>query len=405
MKPGTPGFVGGRLREAREARGLTKVQLAEMVGLTAGAITGYENGSLSPRPENRLRLAAVLDKPVTFFGLPARAADDKPTFYRSLSAASKRDRLAASLRLAWMGDIVRCMEQYVELPDNAFPTLVHRRGVLEDWAIEDAAIELRRRWEIGDGPVHNVVALVELKGGVVARAEAESAFIDAFSKIEDGRPCILLGNEKGSATRSRFDAAHEVGHMVIHSDVTTKQVASPADLKEIEREANAFASAFLMPAAAFIDDLHIPTLERMRALKPKWKVSVAAMLRRSRSLGIVSEANAERMWVSLSRRGWRRTEPDDEIVPLERPALIAKAFQIVVDGGYAFPLELLDGTHHSVSDVLRYSSLMVTLCRFRVGPSADQRPVDAESIELSQLFPGVDQLSVERSNPNRPFDS
>lgn len=360
MKLGTPGFVGARLKEAREARALTIGTLADLVGLSRQAISGYEHGELTPQPDNLYRMASVLDMPVAFFSLPARTEDDAPTFYRSLAGASKTSRLAAERRLGWVADIAGRLADFVSFPAVNFPVLAERgRSPFDSETIEQAASDLRATWALGDGPIHDTVALIETKGGFVTRSEAEATAIDAFSKWLPNlsRPCVFLGSDKGSPGRSRFDAAHEMGHMVIHRNVPKAQVSVPAELSVLESEANTFASAFLLPAETFAEDLFVATVDGMLALKPKWKVSVAAMLHRASDLGIVDANHARRQWMSLSRRGWRRAEPGDGTIPTEKPTALARAFELVIEAGLSSPAQMIEELPFNARDVLRFASL------------------------------------------------
>lgn len=360
MKSGTPGFSGERLREAREARAMSMTTLADLVGLARQSISAYEHGELTPQSENLHRIASVLNMPVLFFVQPARLGDDRPVFFRSLAGATKSARLAAERRLAWIGDIVERMSAFVDFPALDFPALVDRKdAVLDSRVIEDVAIELRREWDLGDQPIHDTVTLIEQHGGIVTRSEAESASIDAFSsQLTTGRrPGVFLGNEKGSAVRSRFDACHEIGHMVMHQGVSRTQVASTSTLKALEAEANAFASAFLLPASSFAEDLYAPTLDGMRVLKPKWKASIAAMVHRASDLRIISDAQAHRLWINRSARKWNRVEPGDDVMPFEEPSLLRQAFALVVENHIQSASQLLDSLPFSRDDVRKLASL------------------------------------------------
>jgi transcriptional regulator with XRE-family HTH domain len=93
VKPGTNGFVGRRLREAREARGITAVSLAEILGVTRAAISQYEHGPRTPSPEIAERIASTLRLPLSFFMRPANDRAQRKIFYRSLSAATKAARV------------------------------------------------------------------------------------------------------------------------------------------------------------------------------------------------------------------------------------------------------------------------------------------------------------------------
>jgi Zn-dependent peptidase ImmA (M78 family) len=366
------------------------ITLAEVVGLSRQVISSYEHGESTPQPESLYRLAGVLDLPVSFFSLPAREEDESPTFYRSLQGASKGSRLAADRRLAWVGDIATELAAYVSFPEIAFPLLVRRGSVpLDIPTVEQTATTLRQEWKLGDGPIHNVVALIEGKGGLVARAEAESEAIDAFSKWLPtiGRPCIFLGIEKGSRARSRFDAAHEIGHMVMHRSISRSQVSVPAELSVLESEAHSFASAFLLPAESFAEDLFFPTVDGMLALKPKWKVSVAAMLKRSTGLGIIDDNHARRMWMSLSRRGWRKGEPGDETIAPESPMAFPRAFELVVQAGIKSASEMVESMPLGERDVVRYASLPTTFFQLDSPVRLIDRATPREAVAGGQIVP------------------
>lgn len=145
--------------------------------------------------------------------------------------------------------------------------------------------------------------------------------------------------------------------MVIHRSVTRKQVATPAQLRQIEAEANAFASAFLLPASSFAEDLYTPTLDGMRMLKPKWKTSIAAMVHRASDLGIVSESHARRLWINRSNRKWNRWEPGDDLLPLGEPTILPQAFEIVIESGAQSAGQLFDSIPYSRDDIRKLASL------------------------------------------------
>jgi Zn-dependent peptidase ImmA (M78 family) len=168
-----------------------------------------------------------------------------------------------------------------------------------------------------------VVKLLESKGIVVALIPDDCQEVDAFSAWHDGRPLIFLVRHKGSTSRTRFDAAHELGHLVMHADVAA---GSP----ELERQANRFASAFLLPRESFLPEcprnLNWPLF---RELKQRWKVSIAALLKRAYDLECLSEASYRRAFVHLNQTGERRREQHEP--PAEDATLIAQAVAAIAD--------------------------------------------------------------------------
>ncbi len=332
MRPGTPGFVGARLREAREARGLTAISLADTIGVSRQAISQFENGLGSPSPETMDRIVERLNLPTRFFLRPVEERAPATIYYRKLNAATKAARLRAEWRYRWLQDIAAYAREYIELPPVNFPDfdLPADPSAISDETIERIAREVRQFWGLRDGPISNVTWLLENNGAVIARDELGVEALDAFSGWLDGTPYIVLGADKGSAVRSRLDAAHELGHLVLHRKVTPTMLARPADLQVIERQAFRFAGAFLLPDTTFARDLYVPTLEALRNLKTKWLVSIGVMIKRAEDLDLVSSDQARRLWISYSRRGWRRQEPLDDRLPAEQPRLLRKAVELML---------------------------------------------------------------------------
>jgi Zn-dependent peptidase ImmA (M78 family) len=188
--------------------------------------------------------------------------------------------------------------------------------------IEGITSRMRADWKLGKGPISNMVRLLERYGCVVVRTNSETKDIDAFSGRWHGRPYDLLASEKGDAARSRFDAAHELGHLVMHPD------PDPTN-REHEVQAHLFASAFLMPRDAIRHELpravDWPELIRLKA---RWKVSLQALLRRGLDVGSISNAQYRRGMAVLSARGWRKLEPGDA-GKVEDPQLLAHALQLL----------------------------------------------------------------------------
>jgi Zn-dependent peptidase ImmA (M78 family)/DNA-binding XRE family transcriptional regulator len=326
MRPGTPGFAAGRLTEAREARAMTMLGLAELIDVSKQVVSKYESGERTPSPEVLLRIAAVLRFPPEFFTLPERPTTDAAIFYRSLAAATKAARTRGARRIDWLADIATFVGGYIEFPAVSIPQVTEHP--------EDAALALREAWGLGELPLGNVVWLLETKGAVVTRGFIDANTIDAFSSWHSiGRPLMFLASDKASAVRSRFDAAHELGHMVMHRDVRRREFAKGEHFKDLEQQANLFASALLMPATTFMADLWNPGLDSMRVLKQKWGASIAAMISRSKQLGIISDDDAQRFRISAARRGWSRREPMDDLLPAEEPTFLRRSIELLVEQG------------------------------------------------------------------------
>lgn len=336
MAIGTVGFVKERLTQAREARGLTLVALADLVGVTSAAISHYEKGDNSPRPETLEKIADRLNLTVAYFLKPNPISRESARlFWRSLSSATKQARARAERRYEWFIEVTDYLREYFDFPECRVPEFDVPKDFrqIDSLLIESLAEQTRDEWRLSRGPIPDVIRTLEANGVLVALGSMGTEHLDAFSEFtEDGQARVCLGVDKAVMVRRRFDAAHELGHLILHRHVDKKALRRAADFKLIETQAHYFANAFLLPAKTFVDELFTPSLDGFRALKGRWKVSIAAMIHRSQSLHLVSEEQAKRLWINLNRRDWRRLEPLDDIAP-ESPQTVAKCFSTLLEEG------------------------------------------------------------------------
>ncbi len=365
MRPGTPGFVGARLREGREARGLTAIALSEILGVSRQAVSQYENGQQTPRPEVMLKIEQVLGLPPDFFSRPvADLPQERRIFYRSMSSATKAARIRVERRYDWLSSIADYLQRYVTFPPVSFP----RFDVADDprelsWEnIEALASDTREFWGMGEGPISNVVWLLENNGAVVARGAMGADKLDAFSEWYEWHerqhtPYVFLGADKTSGPRSRYDAAHELGHLVLHRHISRKHITHQPTFKLIEDQAHRFGSAFLLPASAFASDLPAPSLDAFRALKPTWNVSIAMMVYRAAELDLISDEHAQRLWRNRARRRWAHKEPLDDRLPIEKPRLLRRVFELLVNEGVQSRAQIRAALPYAQNDIEELAGL------------------------------------------------
>jgi len=292
-------FNPSRLTLARKRRGLTMTKLAAAVGVDPRSISGYEKGEFSPDDDRLAKLSAVLGFPEAFF-----FGDDldEPTpdiaSFRALSrmTAGQRDTALGSGAIALM--LNGWIESRFELPSPDLPDLSQEADA------EAAAMALRQQWALGELPVKNMVHLLESKGVRVFSLSVDASEVDAFSMWRQSTPFVFL-NTKKSAEHSRFDAAHELGHLVLHRH------GSPQG-REAEIQANAFASAFLMPRATVLAYApRVATIDHLVKLKKYWSVSAAALTYRLHVVGALTDWHYQSLYIELSSRGYRKREPDE----------------------------------------------------------------------------------------------
>ena len=296
-----------RLRVSRELIGLSQNQLAAKVCLSPAAISQFESGATRPSPETLDALGEALAVPVGFFS--RHLAETHEGFFRALRRTTVTDRRRARSVAHVAHDLAIAAAAVGRFPPLDVPKIpvTALDTPIED--IEAIALRVRSSWDLPCGPLDDVVGLLEEHGVVVTRLPLDSADVDAFSLPFPDHPVVVLGSDKADRARSRFDGAHELGHLVMHGE----QIWG---MKEVEDQAHRFAAAFLMPANEIRDQL--PTTvdwPRLFALKQQWQVSLAALLMRARTLGRMNERTYLTAVKTVSARGWRRREP----VPLGAP--------------------------------------------------------------------------------------
>ena len=292
-------FNPSRLRLARLRLGLSLTKLALESGVSLRSLTEYEAGKREPSGKNLSNLANCLQVPATFF---ERDSIDSvavaATSFRKLSKATagRRDAVLASAALTL--EFFREVEQHFQLPISDIPTF-------DKLSAEQAAELVRMRWNLGDRTITNMVHLLESKGVRVASLNQEYTDIDAFCFYRDATPYLFLNTGK-TGERQRFDAAHELGHLVLHSDIDMDLSTA----KERESEANVFASNFLMPRNAVLaHSMASASVDRILTARSFWKVSAMAMTHRLYELDLLSPWQYRSTCITLSERGFRHSEP------------------------------------------------------------------------------------------------
>jgi Zn-dependent peptidase ImmA (M78 family)/DNA-binding XRE family transcriptional regulator len=297
------------------------VEVAEHVGITAQSVSNYENERQIPSAQVLENLAEALRFPVSFFYAPdfEPLTADKVSFRaRSKLSARKRDIALSEARLAiefhqWMTD------RY-HLPTSDLPSLNKPDP-------ETAASIVRAKWNLGSAPIGNTVHLLESHGVRVFSLAPGYSDVDAFSFYWCNVPFIFLNTMK-TAERGRFDATHELGHLVLHGqgcDLTRLQA---------EQEANDFASAFLMPRESVVAHMPAsPLVDQILKGKKIWNVAAFALTYRLHDIGMLSDWHYRTACTELGRRGYRTNELDG--IKRESSQLLTKVFSSLRAKGIA----------------------------------------------------------------------
>lgn len=323
---------GSRLRDLRQLRGMTQKDFAEQLQIPQPFLSAVERGR-KPADSTAMKACYVFGVSPKFFTAP-------PVEYGSGSLNFRTKKIPAYVQDAarvTFAELERnAFAHYSTIPpiDLAYPNLEDRSTALPIEQIEEIAQQTRRTLNLpSDGPVPNVTRALERAGIPVITLEntlVDLSSIDGLSSptlTAEGRGAIAT-TEKTDGGRVRFTRAHELGHLVMHTQIR------PGSEKVREAEANLFAGAFLMPKTDAEKHLspHL-TLEGYAQVKAKYAVSIQALIRRAKELKIITPERYRSLSIQLSSRGWRTNEPvriavertaeiptTDEILPAPSPA-------------------------------------------------------------------------------------
>ncbi len=340
-----------RIRLARELRGMTQREVVDAIGgaISAPAVSQIESGKIRPSLATVEALAAALRVPPEFFSAQWPESPSH-TFFRDLRSTSVRERRRAAAQTLLLSNFITALSQHVRMPEVDVPQVPIGRGAARD-EIEQAAQVIRRRWGLGLEPIAHVVRELERHGIAVARLTMGHQSVDAFSIWSPSRPLVLLADDKSdNYVRSRFDAAHELGHLVMHRDT------EPGS-KEIEGQAHDFAASLLFPESVARDllpaRLDPAGWARLAELKRTWGISMAALLYRARALRVLSPDAYQAAVRYMSARGWRKQEPGDrEMGAPEAPLLLERSVRrAAIEAGLSLA-DLVASAHLPVDDLV-----------------------------------------------------
>jgi Zn-dependent peptidase ImmA (M78 family)/DNA-binding XRE family transcriptional regulator len=306
-------FNPERLKEIRILRKMNLSQLAERLGLTKQAVSKYELGKSIPSSEIINRILAILGISRNFLTKPSVEVNgaNSSLFFRATSTTTETDRAFANIICKWGYEIVLGMNMFENTPKLNFPNFN------EELTIPEKAAYLRQFWDLGNVPINNITSILETNGIFVFIVNSSELHTDAYSKIINSVPIIILNEYKGTAVRWRFNLCHELGHLLLHNNLSATEFELKPD--KIEKEASLFASCFLMPAESFGTSVVTTKLENFLELKKEWKVSIAAMLYNCEYLGIIDNNKYTALQKQLSKKGWRKNEPFDDVLESEKP--------------------------------------------------------------------------------------
>jgi len=303
---------------ARESRGLTQKELADLLSLSPGWLSRVEAGLRSVQEPYLRKLSDTLFYPVSFFTQkqPICAPTVTEVFHRKRQSVTEKtlNRIHAQVNIRTMH--LSKMMQGVDIGD------VDIRPIeLNDFdgKAKDVALIVRAAWKLPHGPVANLIEVIERARGTVVPFDFGVRDIDAISRWPIGMAPLFFVNANSPMDRLRFTLAHELGHIIMHQNSIDPNM---------EHQADQFAAEFLIPEREIRPYLVNLSLDKLAVLKPYWKVSMAALLKRAADLNAITPRHARTLWMNMGKAGYRLREPVELGIPREQPTLLKEIIHV-----------------------------------------------------------------------------
>lgn len=296
---------------AREARGLTQLELADLAGINRSNISRFEQDEMGFSDDVLIKLIEALKFPEHFFMQNEEVLP--PALYR------RRDKIPAKILSYIDANLniyrlnIQRLFQAMKLEVKEIPLF----PVLENGTPASIAQKLRKVWDMPKGEVVNVIDLIESHGIMTLAVDFKTDRVDSRSILIENKYPVVFYNRTLLGDRLRFTLAYELGHIVMH---TRQDLLST---EEVGHEANLFAAEFLMPESDIKKDFNETiNIDLLAKLKKKWKVSMQALLYRANDLNLLSENQKRYIIGQFNALKIRRREPVELDIPVERGNMI-----------------------------------------------------------------------------------
>lgn len=330
-------FKGENLTNLRIMHGLSRRELATSLSVSEQAVWQYENGYTTPKLQTINNFKMMFHVKSKYFYtddvLTNKSLNENINImniaYRSKTMHTIAKTRAEAKHLEFLDVLVNELTTSISHPVQRIIQL--RNEVIDYINLTDDAREVQieeiakaARKSLGMSHDTNERLLFHIeKSGVFVFEKEIGKEIDAYSLwTKQNRPYIILGNLKRSAVRRNFDIAHELGHLLLHYGVEFANL----ERKEhtlIEKEANTFASAFLLPEESFSNDMkmlkRITNPDAYIDLKQKWNVSIQVLAYRAANLGLIEPKSHRNFYAALHRKGYLELEPLDHDLYIQKP--------------------------------------------------------------------------------------
>jgi Zn-dependent peptidase ImmA (M78 family)/DNA-binding XRE family transcriptional regulator len=299
---------------ARESRGLSQKELADLMEISAGKLCRVELEDQTLSDDMIEKLCLVLKYPASFFYRPGEAYIVSTINFRKRDKVSTKILSSVEAKVSIFRMNLESLIERTKFPALKIPVL----NLLAYESPEAAARQLRKLWKMPKGPVESMTALIEEHGVPVVGIDFGTERVDSWTVIlSGGKHAAVVINRALLGDRLRFSLAFELGHLAMHAFIAVEAGRS------LDHDSNQFSAEFLMPENDIRKDLEGNlTIPRLGELKRKWKVSMQALMYRASDLGLLTPNQKRYLIGQFNALKIRRREPTELDVQIEKSTLL-----------------------------------------------------------------------------------
>lgn len=285
-----------RLKNARIMNGLSMDDLCKKMPTSVSkmSISKYESGALIPNSTVLISLSKALAQPIDYFFRPFTVSIESVKFRKKSSLPIKKEN-------ALKESIADFAERYLTIEEICtLPCDFHRpdfKPVANERDAKECAMLLRKKWNLGEDGIVNVIAMLEEHNIKVLEINADEKFDGLSSMINGVHPIIVL-NLNFSAERKRFTALHELGHLIL-------SFMPQINAKNQELLCNAFANEMLIPEKVFKKAIGAHrafiAYQELQGLQRQFGISPDALMYKAKNAGIISESRYKFFQIQKNR--------------------------------------------------------------------------------------------------------
>src|SRR6185437_12290831 len=314
-------FLGERIRQAREIRGLTQEELANRIGCSQALVAQFEAGFKMPNNDFVESVVDATEFPITFLNEPPHPEFGIAEILLRAQRTAKRREILNTVRYA---EHIHAIYASIAAKLKHIPVRIPEVVDSPKEAVKQVRKSLGLEPNAPVADLTNVLERAGVRFVILPPLPGRDAFCIWLRADDEEIPIVAVAGGREDGDRYRLSVGHELGHLVMHRSFLRKSN------KEVEEEAWAFAAELLLPEGAMRDELIPPlTITTLARMKPRWGVSIAALIRRAYELNIVTKRQYHYLSHQMSALGYKTREPKNVDVPVEKPRLLRKMAEII----------------------------------------------------------------------------